>query len=203
MLEVIMIGKNPSTEKREKLRGDYWLGEEAWLELGIRKEKGWFAAPRTLPLILQLIDSKQVSGKSKPSSVYLDLLARHIDSGIVEIMNESECAFSAGYSGSRAVRTWQERMKILIENGFIKAVKIGNQPYRYVLLVHPTIAVKQLYDAKKVSVHWWDTYRARQREAKETTYEERQAAKAPTNVLPLNRPKVVPAKATQKKKQSA
>jgi hypothetical protein len=185
-----MNNRKPApTEKREKLRNEYWPDDEAWI--GTKNEKGWFSAPRTLPLILQLLDSKNLSGKNKPSSVYLDLLARHIDEGIIEITNESDCAFAAGYSGTRAVRTWRERMKVLEDTGFIKSRMVSNQSYKYVLLVHPTIVVKQLRDNGKVSDHWWDTYRARQMETKEATYEDRQSAKSPTNVIQLNRAKAV------------
>src|SRR5262245_1949697 len=94
-----------------------------------------------------------------------------------EITNEADCAFASSYSGNRAVRTWQERMKILEQGGFIKTKKVGNQPYRYVLLIHPVYAVQRLYEAGKVSNHWWDTYRARQMETKEAAYQEREKAK--------------------------
>jgi len=74
------------------------------------------------------------------------------------------------------VRTWQERMRILEEHGFIKTRKVGNQKYKYVLLVHPTVAVQRLREAGKVDDLWWDTYRARQIEVKEASHEERQKA---------------------------
>lgn len=193
--------KTAGTEKREKQRNEWWPDEEAWT--GSKNEKGWFSALRTLPLILQLIDSKDVSGKNKPSSVYLDLLARHLDGGIVDITNEADCAFASGYSGSRAVRTWQERMKVLEQSGFIKTKKVGNQSNRYVLLIHPVYAVKRLYDAGKVSNHWWDTYRARQMDTKEATYEEREKAKTPSKVVFINQARANASKAAQKKRQAA
>ena len=49
--------------------------------------------------------SKRLSGRQDPSPVYLALLARHVDSGIVEKMNEAELAYESGYTGQRAIRT--------------------------------------------------------------------------------------------------
>lgn len=170
-----MAKNNARTEQRERLRNEFWPQEDAW---AVGAETGWFRAPRTLSLILELVASKDLSGRSDPSRVYLELLARHIDGGVVEMTNEADHAYAAGYFGSRAVRTWQERMRILEENGFIKTKQVGNQRYKYVLLVHPTTAVQRLRDAGKISDLWWDTYRARQIETKEASHEERMKAKA-------------------------
>jgi len=122
---------------------------------------------------LQLLGSKQLSGNMDPSSVYLELLARHIDNGVVEMAHEADHAFAAGYVGSRAVRTWQERMKMLEDLGFIRTKQIGNQRFKYVLIVHPTVVIQRLYETKKISSQWWDTYRARQIETKEALFEDR------------------------------
>jgi hypothetical protein len=154
---------------REEIKAEFWDHDIAWT--GDKPATGWFRAPRTLPLILTLLADKKISGKSDLTGVYLELLARHRDSGIVEMVSPGEHSYAAGYKGPRAVRTWQERMKLLEELGFIKARPSGNQQYKYVLLVHPTIAVKGLLDAGKVSQSWWDTYRVRQIEATEAPYE--------------------------------
>jgi len=176
-----MKKKSAATERREKLRDEFFKDEEPWTG---ETDFGWFRAPRTLPLILALLAEKSLSGKLNPTSVYLELLARNIDTGLVEMKDEAEHASAAGFFSTRAVRSWRERMKILEKNGFIKTKKIGNQPYKYVLLVHPTVAVKRLRDKKKVSDEWWDAYRARQIEVKEDSFEDRQKKKA-TNVVPI------------------
>ncbi len=110
------------------------------------------------------------------SSVYLELLARHWDNGVVEMAHEADHAYAAGYVGSRGVRTWQERMKLLEDLGFIRTKQIGNQRYKYVLIVHPTVAIQRLYEKKRIPSQWWDTYRARQIETKENLYEDRKQA---------------------------
>jgi hypothetical protein len=170
-------------ERREKIRKQYWAHEDAWTGEG---ETGWFRATRTLPLILTLLRSKTISGKTDPSSVYVELLARHVGQGVIEMTHESDHAYAAGYIGPRAVRTWQERMRVLEKTGFIKTVPVGNQQYRFVFLVHPTVAVQRLRDAGKVSDPWWNAYNARKIETKEPTYEQREKKKkAAAKVVPL------------------
>lgn len=167
---MVVPKKTKRYQQRERWKGEFWPSEIAWTG---DDEKGWFRAPRTLPLVLQLLGSKQLSGNIDPSSVYLELLARHIDNGVVEMAHEADHAFAAGYAGTRAVRTWQERMKVLEDLGFIRTRQIGNQRYKYVLIVHPTVAIQRLYEANKISPQWWDAYRARQIETKEALFEDR------------------------------
>ena len=170
-----MKQKSAGAERRQKIREQFFKDAEAWTG---ENEKGWFKAPRTLPLILELVKSKDLSGNLDPSGVYLELLSRHIDSGVVEMTNEADHAYSAGYFGTRAVRTWQERVRALEELGFIMTKQIGNQRYKYVLIVHPTVAVQNLRDEGKISDAWWDAYLNRKIEVKEDTFEERQKKKA-------------------------
>jgi hypothetical protein len=169
-----MTKKTASGEKREKIKNQFFPNDDAWTG---EKDKGWFRAPRTLPLILELLSSKGLSGSLDLTRVYIELLARHIDGGIVEMTDQDSHAYAAGYFGSRAVRTWQERMKKLEEVGFIKSVKVANQKYKYILLVHPTVAVENLRQQKQLDDTWLNTYRVRQIEVKEDTYEERQSKK--------------------------
>jgi len=172
--------KTGADERREKLRKDFWPNEEAWTGEG---EKGWFKAPRTLPHVLRLLGNKSLSGNCDPAKAYLELFARHISGGVIEMGHETDHAFAAGYSGPRAVRTWQERMRILGKLGFIQTKPFGNHQYKYVLLVHPTVAVQRLRDAGRVPEEWWNAYRARQVETKEAQYEERLGH--PTKVVPI------------------
>ena len=162
--------KTTGAEKREKLRNDYFPSEDAWTGAN---EKGWFRAPRTLPLLLSLMRSKALSGRLDPSPVYLELLARHFDGGVIEMVHEADHAYAAGYTGRRAIRSWQERMKLLEKLGFIRVKTIGNQKYKYVLIVHPTAVVEGLKGKNLVSSEWLDVYRSRQMETKEESYEAR------------------------------
>ena len=76
-------------------------------------------------------------------------------------------------------------MRTLEKLGFIRTRHVGNQDFKYVLLVHPSAVLKRLRDAGKVSDHWWDTYRARQLETKEATHEMRTAAKKGQKVVSI------------------
>ena len=174
--------KSTGAERREKLRREFWRDEDAWTG---ENEKGWFRAPRTLPLLLALLGEKGLSGNQDPTRVYVELLARHIDGGVIEMGHEGDHAFAAGYDGRRGMRTWRERMRTLEKLGFIKTRRIGNQDFKYVLLVHPTTAIQHLRDSGRVSDHWWDTYRARQLETKEATHEMRISAKEGQKVVSM------------------
>jgi len=88
--------------------------------------------------------------------------------------HEAVHAFAAGYEGTRAIRTWQERMKVLEQAGLIKTIDVGNQKYKYVAIIHPTTAIQKLRDAKKVSDKWWNAYIALKVQTREATHEERQ-----------------------------
>lgn len=177
---------------REEIKAEFWGDEIAWT--GDKPATGWFRAPRTLPLILALLADKKISGKADPTGVYIELLARHRDTGIVEMVSPGEHSFAAGYNGSRAVRTWQERMKLLEDLGFIKAQASGNQQYKFILLVHPTIAVKKLLDQGKVSAEWWNTYRVHQIEATEFPYEKLVEGQKPAKVVSIKAAKSKEAK---------
>jgi hypothetical protein len=88
--------------------------------------------------------------------------------------HEADHAYAAGYEGTRAVRTWQERMKVLEAAGFIRTIDVGNQKYKYIAIVHPTTAVQKLRDAKRVPDKWWNAYVALKLQTKEATHEQRQ-----------------------------
>jgi hypothetical protein len=184
--------KTRGQEHRDKIREQFFPGEDAWTG---ENEKGWFYAPRTLPLLLNLIASKAVSGKCDPSKVYLELWARHVGGGIIEMRHEGEHAYAAGYRGARAVRSWQERMKLLEKNGIIKTKQIGNQRYKYVLLIHPTTVVETLRRAEKIGDDWLDTYSDRQVETKELTFKARKKLKVASKVVPIEGAESSPTKA--------
>ena len=178
-----MSEKSGVAARREEIREQYWPDEDLWTG---EKEVGWFPAPRTLPLILSLLSSKEISSKKDPSSVYLDLMSRQRGEGVIEMGHEADHAFASGYEGRRAVRTWQERMRILEESGFIRTAEVGNQRYKYVAIIHPTTAIERLRDSKKVPVRWWNAYVARKLETREATHEQRQKKReSARKVLPL------------------
>jgi hypothetical protein len=143
---------------------EFWPNEIAWTG---ENEKGWFRAPRTLPLILALLASKKVSGNTDPTRVYVELLARHIDEGVIQMATDEEHAFAAGYDGDRGVRSWRERMRLLEQVGVIRIQRMGAKRFAYVLLVHPSVFITALQAAGKVDAEWLVNYRHRRLETGE------------------------------------
>jgi hypothetical protein len=195
-----MAAKTGAALRREQIMLANFAGMILWLS---EKETGYCAVPRTLPLIMAVLDSKEISGKKSLSSVYVDLLSRHRSEGVIEMGKESDHAFSAGYQGPRAIRTWRERMKTLEKNGFIVTKKVGNEEFAYVALVHPTVAVQKLINDKRVSEDWLAAYRHRQLETKEPTYDKLlEKRKAGLKVVSIAPAKTAAATAKAKKKKA-
>ncbi len=155
--------QTPGSERRAQHKERFWKNEEAWNGSG----SGWFKAPRTIPLIFAVLSQKQLTGGRDVARVYLELLARHLDGGVIEIGNEADHAYAAGYTGTRAVRTWHERMQLLEKLGFIRTRRVGNQRYKLVLLKDPLQAVADLYRRKRISEEWWEAYTLRLLETRE------------------------------------
>jgi len=187
-----MSTKTGAGKKREDVRGHYWPDVDPWTGEG---EVGWFKGTRTLPLFLALLNEKVISGNNDPRSTYLELLARQMGEGVVEMVHEKDHAFAAGYASTRGVRTWNTNMKILETNGFIKVQRVAGR-IRYVLIVHPTMVVQQLRHDKKISDEWWNAYVERKRETKELTFEQREKKKKAAK-------KIIPIKTTALKKAAA
>jgi hypothetical protein len=127
-------------------------------------ETGYWCAPRSLPLLLSLSSEKALVGGADCSSAYVELLARDFGQGIVEIYDEDEHAFFAGYRGDRARRTWRERILALEKAGFIAIKPKGNRDIGYVLLRHPDLVVRSLRAENKIDDRWWQSYESRRRD---------------------------------------
>jgi hypothetical protein len=182
-----MSTRNRRGENREALREELWPGsaEKVWKSA---KEKGYFPSPRNLPLVLQLMREKGVCGTLDPSSVYLEFLHRDMGEGIVEVLDEDEHAFCAGYVGGRAVRTWRERVAALQRAGFIKVFPKGNRNIGYVVIVHPCSVVANLRRDGKVGDRWWQLFQELQRKVGAPPAQDLAAQKR-LKVVPVSRPK--------------
>jgi hypothetical protein len=165
--------KTRSHEIRDQLREKFWPDVDAWTG---ENELGFFQAPRTLPLLLALMSLKTLSGRLNPSRVYVELWARHLGGGVIEMRPEAEHAYAAGYTSKR-IRSWRDNMVLLEEIGFIKTKKIGHQQFKYALLVHPTAVLEKLKAQKKISEDWLEAFELRQMETKERTHSQRMRAK--------------------------
>jgi len=98
--------------------------------------------------------------------------------GVVELLHEEDHAFAAGYS---SVRAWRDRMKVLIDAGFIKATTTGNRKFAKVLLVHPERAMKRLWESGKIQDDLWQAYRNRAIEVGQRSPRDEAAAPSQAN----------------------
>jgi hypothetical protein len=154
------MARTKADERRELLRDSLWpgQGESVWAGPA---ERGYWCAPRVLSLLLNIASDKRIVGELDCSSAYVDLLSRDFGQGVVEILDEEEHAYCAGYTGRRARRTWQERMKGLEKAGFIKLMPRLNRAIGYVLIVHPYKVAADLRRAGKIDDQWWQLFSQR------------------------------------------
>lgn len=138
--------------KKQKLA----LREQLWGELDTSllwnrtTQTGFTTIPRTFPILAQIMDD--MADKGKPiSNTYLALWCRVFDESFIEIKSFTQLASESGFSGQRAVTTWNSRMAKLSELGFINAQAGAIGEYDYVLIYNPYLVIKKKYDDKEVS----------------------------------------------------
>lgn len=152
--------RKTAAQRRIALRDELWPHslEEVWER---HTSDGWTTFPRLISLVTVLI--RELSNSGDPSSAYIELWSRVYDEGLVQIKNELEHAYAAGYSGNRATRTWRERLDVLEDLGFIKIKPNGAQKYGYVLIVNPLLVASRLKKqlSTRVPDEWWLAFRSR------------------------------------------
>jgi hypothetical protein len=134
------------SEKNLRLRNEFWPDIDPGLIYDRKKEKGFTTVPRTMPLILLIID--ELSNKKPVSKTFLSLWCRNSDEGLILIRNQKELAFEAGFTGERAETTWRLRMKTLIELGFIDAKPGPSGDFHYILIFHTHKIIENLKGKK-------------------------------------------------------
>ena len=110
MASMSNVRRKKIAQKQLKLRERLWPSlDEA--RLWLRTEKAGFTTiPRTMPLILQIMDALS---KGKPvSSTYLEIWCRAYDDCFVTLAKPVELAFYSGFTGQRALATWRSRMQV-------------------------------------------------------------------------------------------
>jgi hypothetical protein len=154
---------NKAALRRRTLRDQLWsgVGDGLWHRT---TEDGFSTVPRTLPLVMTLIDDLKGKGRDI-SRVYFDLWCRQLDDSFVEVTDEEAFAYSSGYSTpGRNVRSWRERIETLRELGFVSVQPNGSRKYGYILLHHPHRVVLQLRAQGRVGEAWWGAFSKRANE---------------------------------------
>jgi len=136
------------SENKLKIRNELWPTIDQDLFYDRTKESGFTTIPRTMPLILHLMD--ELSNGKPISSTFLSLWCRVFDEGMVVLKNPKELAFEAGFTGERAETTWRTRMKTLVELGFINAKPGTSGDFHYVLIFNPHKIIGKLKAENKL-----------------------------------------------------
>src|ERR1700728_2995466 len=97
-------------KKQLALREQLWPGMSGWLwdrtaqtEAGY-KHKGFTTIPKTMPLILKIMDGMS---KNHPlSATYLTLWCSTWDNCFVTLSKSREMAYASGFGGQRGEQTW-------------------------------------------------------------------------------------------------
>jgi hypothetical protein len=125
---------NAIAKKQLAQRELLWPGAEPKL-WNRRSNKGFATIPKTMPLVLQIMDD--LSNGKPLSSTYLGLWCETWDNSMVNASKHQDMAHAAGFTGQRATYTWTGRMQILQKLNFIdiKAGKSG--PISHVIIWNP------------------------------------------------------------------
>jgi hypothetical protein len=154
---------NKNELKREAIREEHWPGSAAWIwDPASQKLKGFVGMSRLMPWITVLI--RHLSKPGDPTGVYWEFWCRHMSRGIVIVTDEEECAFAAGYTSNRALRTWNEHVRKLTDLHFIDVKDVGLRKIGYVFLPNPLGVARYYHEQGRAPKGWWPSFKARARE---------------------------------------
>lgn len=114
---------------------------EDWLWHRTRND-GFTTIPRTMPIIMQAIDA--LCGGKAAGQTLFTLWCRAPDHALLTIDNPVTFAAEAGFTGQRAIDSWKQRMRKLVELAFIITKPGASGDFHYVLLLNPHWAVERL-----------------------------------------------------------
>ncbi len=107
-----------------------------------KRNQGFATIPRTLPLIMRVMDSL-TTGKPV-SQVYLELWSRLSDEAFVRLDKPQDMAFASGFTGPRSVQMWAERIDKLAELNFVLLAPGPNGNRSFALVLNPYLVIKDI-----------------------------------------------------------
>jgi hypothetical protein len=122
-----------------------WPGAEPWL-WHRTANKGFATIPKTMPLILQIMDD--LSNGKPLSSTYLGLWCETWDNSMVNVSKHQEMAHAAGFTGQRATYTWGGRMQLLHSLRFIEIKPGKSGPISHVIIWNPHRVIRWHQETK-------------------------------------------------------
>jgi hypothetical protein len=192
-------------EQRAKLWPDVDFKKQLWHR---KRNDGFTTIPRTLPLIVSIIDDLTKGGPA--GMTYFELWCRSFDEMYVSLSKSKEMAFCSGFIGQRAERTWAEKIRKLAALGFIKIQSGQAGPLSHALIMNPYLVIKKMYEDGQPGLSK-EKYRGLEDRAHEIAAtdldddyleddEDEEAAAAPAPAAPVPAVnKVAPKKAVAKK----
>ena len=141
------------TKPEQKERNDQKMAEnfpevDKKLIWDRRRHHGFATIPRTMPIVMQAIKYVGIKrgAKGDPAGqTLLCLWMRAMDHPYMVIDNPGVFAAEAGLLGDRATGRWRNRMKLLVDMGFIAAKPGDAGPFHHVLLLNPNKAMVKLH----------------------------------------------------------
>lgn len=130
-------------KKIETLKQKLWpdvIDGELWNR---KVNDGFFTIPRTMPIIMSIIDD--LTKGSPASSVYLELWSRAYDEMYVSLGKSQEMSYHSGFTGQRAVRAWSERVRSLQKLGFIGLKEGTSGALSHAIIYNPHVAIERLH----------------------------------------------------------
>lgn len=103
--------------QRLALRKDLWTNIPDWQIWNRKKEAGFATVPRTLSIIIQILND--LTKNTPMGSTYLDLWLRVYDEGYVKLDKPHEMALCSGFTTDRGPSIWATRLDLLAQHGFI------------------------------------------------------------------------------------
>jgi hypothetical protein len=131
---------NAIAKKQLAQRELLWPGTEPWL-WHRKSNKGFATIPKTMPLILQIMDD--LSNGKPVSSTYLGLWCATWDNSMVNVSKHQEMAHAAGFTGQRAVYTWAGRINVLNDLKFIDVKPGKSGAISHVLIWNPHRVIRR------------------------------------------------------------
>jgi len=107
---------------------------------------GFATIPKTMPYVCRILD--ELSKGQPLASTYLALWCATWDDAFIKLGRTPDLAFAAGFSGQRGVRTFQDRVRKLVDLGFVEVAPSGAQALGLAYLPNPHIQIMRLYAAK-------------------------------------------------------
>jgi hypothetical protein len=136
-------------EKQLLQREHLWPDAAPWL-WDRKANKGFATIPKTMPLILQLMDD--LSNGKPLSTTYLGLWCETWDNSMVNLTKHREMAHAAGFTGQRAEYTWRGRMKLLESLNFINIKPGRSGDISHVLIWNPHRVLRDHHEKKTVGM---------------------------------------------------